>query len=272
MIKASDLATVGCKYLGTPYTTMDCQAFVEKCLKDLGLKKNLPGSNAWYREVMRHGWIGKPEECKKKYGSIPPGAFLFIWENDGGEKEHGYYDGLGNASHIGIFTNLSGDEMVEIAKKSGNKIAGKYNFGNGAINSSSTHESVCTSKFYGKSINGGWNRVGLWDQVDYQNKGDGGETMPHTMIVSTPDGGSLNMRTKPSTSGDIITRIPNGTPVNVIGETDGWKQIDYAGKTGWVMESYLVEPSSDPQGQICVPRDELERIYDTIGDWLGLRG
>lgn len=269
MINGSDLATVGCKYMGVPYSEMDCQAFVERCLRDLGIKKDLPGSNAWYREVLAHGWVGSPEECKSKYGFIPAGAFLFILKQDGGEPSKYKGDGIGNASHIGIFTDLTGKQMVQIAKDAGDSKAGSYDFGDGAINSSSSHGAVCTSKFQGKSISGGWNRVGFWDQVDYKI---GGETMPHTMIVDTPDGGSLNMRTKPSTSGDIITRIPNGTPVGVIGETDGWKQLDYDGKNGWVMAQYLIEPSPDPQGQIIVPRDELQKMYDTIGDWLGLRG
>ena len=85
MVNGNALATVGCKYLGTPYATMDCQAFVEKCLRDCGLKKDLSGSNAWYREVAAHGFVGSPEECKSKYGFIPKGAFLFILLHDGGE-------------------------------------------------------------------------------------------------------------------------------------------------------------------------------------------
>ena len=66
---------LGDKYIGTPYTTMDCQGFVEKMLEDAGIKKNLKGSNAWYREMT---WVGTPEECKKIFGAIPVGAFLFI--------------------------------------------------------------------------------------------------------------------------------------------------------------------------------------------------
>ena len=269
MIKASDLATVGCRYLGTPYSVMDCQAFVEKCLKDLGLKKDLAGSNAWYREIMRNGWVGSPEECKKLHGFIPPGSFLFILQQDGKEPSKYQGDGIGNASHIGIYTALSGSEMVRIAKEDGDAIAGGYNYGDGAINSSSSRAAVCTSKFSGKSINGGWNRVGLWNQIDY---GFGGNTEMNTMIVSTPDGGTLNMREQPSKNADIIARIPNGTPVDVIGTTTDWYKLDYNGKEGWVMSKYLTDPSSDPQGQVIVPREELERIYDIIGDWLGLRG
>ena len=102
-------------YLGTPYSTMDCQAFVEKCLSDIGINLNLAGSNAWYREVKAHGWVGTPDECKKKYGTIPAGAFLFVLKNDGKEPEKYKTDGIGNSSHIGIYTGLSGKKMCEMS-------------------------------------------------------------------------------------------------------------------------------------------------------------
>ena len=62
MIDAKEFAKAGQKYLGTPYSTMDCQTFVERCMADCGLKKDLKGSNAWYREM---DWTGTPEEWTK---------------------------------------------------------------------------------------------------------------------------------------------------------------------------------------------------------------
>ena len=76
---------------------------------------------------------------------IPNGAFLFILEQDGGEPAKYRADGIGNASHMGIKTGI----------------------GEGAIHSSKSRGCVCTSVFRDKSINGGWNRVGLWDAIDY---------------------------------------------------------------------------------------------------------
>ena len=141
MIDGNRLAAVGFEKLGTPYRKMDCQAFVEWCLRQCGLKKDLAGSNAWYREVMRNGWVGSPEACVQQFGKVPAGAFLFIHAFDGGEERRGYRDGLGNASHIGIVT-------------------GK---GEGAIHSSSSRGCVAESVFRNKTVpNGGWNRVGLW--------------------------------------------------------------------------------------------------------------
>lgn len=156
MVDGNKLGDVGFKYLGTPYSVMDCQAFVEKCLADCGENKNLAGSNAWYREVYKNGAILTPEECVRALGKVPSGAFLFIHKEDGGEPEKYKPDGLGNANHIGICTATRGK---------------------GAIHSSQSRGCVAESEFKGKSINGGWNRVGLWDKVSY-DYGDGGKPAP----------------------------------------------------------------------------------------------
>lgn len=94
-------------YLGKPYSKYDCQAFVEQVLKDLEVRKpdgtpyNWKGSNSMFRNHIR--WRGTIEECQKKYGSIPIGAFMFLVKHDGGEVARGYHDDLGNASHVGLY-------------------------------------------------------------------------------------------------------------------------------------------------------------------------
>ena len=102
---AENLSMQGDKYLGITYraNNFDCQDFVEHCLKDVGISLNLPGSNAWYRKMT---WVGTPEECIKKFGSIPKGAFLYILKKDGKEPDKYKKDNIGNVSHIGIYTNL----------------------------------------------------------------------------------------------------------------------------------------------------------------------
>ena len=158
MINGKALAEAGFSYLGVSYSKMDCQAFVEQCLRDCGLEKNLAGSNAWFREVRNHGTIMTSEECVRQLGTVPPGAFLFILEQDGGEPEKYRKDGLGNASHIGIATGR----------------------GEGAIHSSASRGCVAESRFRNKTISGGWNRVGLWDRVSYDFGTDPGKTGAET--------------------------------------------------------------------------------------------
>lgn len=248
MVMASDLAEAGYKYLGVPYSQMDCQAFVERCLADLGLHENLPGSNAWYR---RMSWVGSPEACKAAYGFIPPGAFLFILEHNGKEPEKYRKDGIGNASHIGIYTAM---------KK-------------GAIHSSASRGCVAESEFHGKTIpNGGWNRIGLWDQIDYGRSISGGEDAAmdemEDVLVHT-GGGPLNLRKSPG--GALIDRIPDGDTVDVYEKGPEWCRIGWHGLGGYVATQYLVF-EGDTGDLIQVSRTELQEIYDKLGGLLGLRG
>ena len=232
MIDAKQFAQVGYKYLGTPYKQLDCQAFVEKCLADCGLKIDLKGSNAWFR---RMDWVGTPEECKKTFGSIPDGAFLFIWTDDGGEVARGYKDGIGNASHIGIVTHT----------------------GKGAIHSSSSRGCVAESGFNDRTIrNGGWNRIGLSHLFDYGSKINallsGGKdeviiSMEYAQVV-TENGFPVKLRPTKSTSKPWLTQIPNGTQL-LITERDGmWAKTTYDGHEGWVMEAFLAFAGSTQTG------------------------
>ena len=253
-VSSLKLIEVAPKYLGTPYSLMDCQAFVERCLADIGILKDLAGSNTWYREVARHGWVGTPEECKKKYGSIPKGAFLFIQTNDGKEPKQYQGDGIGNISHIGLYTGT----------------------GDGAIHSSKSKGCVCQSVFKGRSINGGWNRVGLWDRIDYgvesQDESEGKQ-----MAIATvwADGGStVNLRTKPTSSASLVDRIPIGTEAEVETESGDWSYIHVNGKSGYMMTKYLVSevPEKADDGKIAVDRELLETAYRQIGKLLGYNG
>lgn len=247
------------KYMGVPYSTIDCQAYVERVLKDCGISLNLAGSNAWYREVKNHGWVGSPEECRKKFGEIPAGAFLFILKQDGKEPEKYKGDGIGNANHIGIYTAMTGAQMCSA---SGVANAQNYNHGDGAINSSYTHGCVCTSKFAGKSISGGWNRVGLWDRIKY----GGGESVEVTYKAKVING-ALNMRKAPSTDAERVCQIPEGEIVTVTEDLAGWSKANWKQYTGYVMTQYL-EEVRDPDETVTVPRKELEKMRDTLNGWL----
>lgn len=95
------------KYDRYTYQQYDCQAFVEKVLFDTGVKKpdgnmyNWKGSNSMWRNALT--WKGSIDECRKTFGEIPLGAWVFMVSYDGGEKEKGYHDEEGNANHVGIY-------------------------------------------------------------------------------------------------------------------------------------------------------------------------
>lgn len=111
MICAGDFAKKAYDYRssGIPYSQLDCQAFVERVLSDCGERHDWKGSNHMWRSAL--SWRGTLEECKKEYGVIPAGAFLFVVKNDGGERLRGYNDNDGNAAHVGIYTGLGSGAM-----------------------------------------------------------------------------------------------------------------------------------------------------------------
>lgn len=240
---ASAFAAGWSRYDGISYGTKagqyDCQSFMEALLRDVGISRDWTGCNAMWRDREAFPWQGTPEECKKVFGCVPAGAWLFIWADDGGEIARGYKDGLGNASHVGVVTGS----------------------GQGAAHASASRGKVCESAFAGKTIrNGGWNRVALCSLLDYGDQIENllqqiltastgsssnaedkeGITVSVKTATVTTTGGVLNLRAKASTSGALLGTIPNGTVLTVVEETSSsWWKVQYNGKTGYVSTAYL---------------------------------
>ena len=99
-----------------------------------------------------------------------------------------------------------------------------------------------------------------------------------TAIINADTGGTVNMRNGPGRKYDILHQIPIGTrvPVYDVG-MDGWYQIGYLGKTGYMLGQYLLEeeddipvsgepkqPETGSDTYIMVDRDELLRIRAAI--------
>ena len=246
---AVSFSWAGDKYLGRSYKEMDCQAFVEKCMSDVGLHMDLGGSNSWFREIMKHGWTGTPEECMKTFGQIPKGAMLFIWEPvSANTPEKFRKDGIGDITHMGIKTGRN----------------------DGAIHSSSSRGCVATSVFKDKTIkNGGWNRIGLYEKFTYGKSIDwylehgGGaapddpdekkeeEVVPLQGKVKAADGTTVKLRQKPSTNCKLYWEIPIGTDVLVTDYGPEWSKIIAGGLTGYMMTKFI-----EIQGEVVPGEDE----------------
>lgn len=50
----------------------------------------------------------------------------------------------------------------------------------------------------------------------------------------------VSLRSYPSTSAERITIVPLGSHVNSIGWSNGFNQVVYNGRTGWILSEYLV--------------------------------
>ena len=263
-ISAIDFSLAGDKYLGRSYQEMDCQAFVEKCMADVGYRRDLGGSNSWYRECRLHGWVGSPEECAKEFGSVPKGALLFILEPVGPKTPAKFRDdGVGDVTHMGIVTGR----------------------GDGAIHSSKSRGGVVTSKFKGKTIpNGGWNRVGLLPVFDYGNtvnwvmehSGFGQEPKEEpikeettmNVIIQAENGGPVKLRqsSDPKRSGySIWEEIPSGTKAEVLKSGGEWSRIRVGNRTGWMMSKFLMANDSSIPAEPELTEDdpvETEPVND----------
>lgn len=262
---AVSFSFAGDKYIGRSYEEMDCQAFVEKCMADVGLRKNLAGSNAWYREVMKNGWVGSPEECMMTFGQVPKGALLFILSHDGKEPAKYQGDGIGNANHIGICIQRH----------------------DGAIHSSHKRGGVQYSAFKNKTISGGWNRVGLYNAFTYGKSidwvlehGSSGEQTADELAddeqkevvnlqgkVTAPSGSTVKLRQKPSTSCSMYWDIPVGTEVMVTDYGPEWCKVNANGQTGYMMTQYIeiggeVVPGEDDDLPVAPEPDQDEYDLD----------
>lgn len=83
-------------YIGIPYKTLDCQAFVERVLRDCGVVKNWRGSNDMWRNAVHD------QTPLDSVADVPAGVLLFTIKHDGKEDNARYKDGI-NAAHVGIY-------------------------------------------------------------------------------------------------------------------------------------------------------------------------
>ena len=51
--------------------------------------------------------------------------------------------------------------------------------------------------------------------------------------------GTLNIREKPSRTSRILASIPNGAPLTIFGQWQGWYVVNYRGLVGYVDSRYV---------------------------------
>lgn len=119
-----------------------------------------------------------------------------------------------------------------------------------------------------------------------------------TAIVTAENGTTVKMRQKPNKASNIYWDIPVGAEVEMLETGDTWNKIKYNGKTGYMMSDYLkpcdngapdepvIETVIAPKEEllnaynileaamrnIFVPKGDVQKAYDILGNILGLRG
>ena len=116
--------------------------------------------------------------------------------------------------------------------------------------------------------NGSWAKVQYNGLAAYANTGYLSSVMPHypssaedevatgTAVVSTADGGSVNLREQASLGSRVLTQVPYGAQVELLSEYGKWHKIRYQGWTGYMMSRFLLAKNEDENKP--VPPDTVE--------------
>ncbi|NLV58665.1 MAG: hypothetical protein GXY67_07825 [Clostridiales bacterium] len=210
---------------------MDCQGLIEYLAMQCGMTKaqvNLAGSNAHWRMTCK--WRGTVAECVKAFGSVPPGAWLFI-HTDGYNSK--YKDNDGDASHVGAFLD-----------------------GTTAVHASSSQGKVAASTFKGKAINGGWNCVGLSKWINFGaaieqkiaalqggTAGQAAEVSIQMALydarVVTQNGKGCYLRALPDGESKTLATVPYGATVQVLEVSGDRSRVFWGGVNGWMPSQFL---------------------------------
>ena len=69
--------------------------------------------------------------------------------------------------------------------------------------------------------------------------GTDSEPVRYVTVATGSDGVNLNLRSEASAEGEILAEVPNGTRLRALSEGDGWTQVNYGERIGYLMNEYL---------------------------------
>ncbi len=114
-----------------------------------------------------------------------------------------------------------------------------------------------------------------WAYVEYQDRigwvsGDYLSTTPTARqeLYYVHAEGGLNMRSIPSTTGERIANIPDGTAVYVLTWQDNWAYLEWNGNSGWCRGDFLSrEHHSAPSGSQGYTQSQIDRAISKAKDY-----
>ena len=154
-------AATAAAHVGYTYEEMDCQAFIEHCVRQAGGSMDYRGSNDMARGA---AWLGTLSQARAQ-GRLVPGAGVLIREETEENLPARYAgDGLGDFSHVGLYV---GEGALTDTDK------------NGRMRSCDVaHSSATMGRVAGSTLQGGWTHVLWFPEIDYGASGGAGKTLP----------------------------------------------------------------------------------------------
>ena len=137
-------------HVGYTYDELDCQAFVEHCVRQAGGRMDYLGTNDMAR---RAAWPGTLDEARAQ-GRLVPGAGLLIREATEANLPARYTgDGLGDFSHVGLYV---GENALTDTDKNGRRRACDV-----------VHSSATMGRVAGSTLQNGWTHALWFSEIDY---------------------------------------------------------------------------------------------------------
>ena len=114
----------------------------------------------------------------------------------------------------------------------------------------------------------GWYTITFNGQTAYISAKYTSETDPSAQPTPTPSQTktvytteNLKVRAQPNTSADVLGTLKKGTKVETYSLKDGWYEIKYNGKTGYISAKYTSE--TDPSAQPTPTPSQTKTVYTT---------
>lgn len=229
MISTADAIAAGRSLLGTPYSELDCINLIKKIIRIA------PGGDPKYTDAHVPAlWAS--------YNSSPKYRHL-IWRQesiDGALPGHLIFKGKplgkdGQPHHVGLVTDV------------------------GTV----LHSSSALGAVVETPLDGAWSLLGQSKYIEL-----GGENPVYIEdygVITTPNGGAVNVRSGPGLDHAVITRVPNGTEVAILihDVADGWDFCQIDRVQGYIFNSYIT-PADTPQPDPA-PESEI-LIIDSAGN------
>ena len=237
-------------HVGYTYDELDCQAFVEHCVRQAGGRMDYLGTNDMAR---RAAWLGTLDEARAQ-GRLVPGAGLLIREATEANLPARYTgDGLGDFSHVSLYV---GPDALTDTDKNGN-----------ARSCDVVHSSATMGRVAGSTLANGWTHAMWFPEIDYGNEAglgvdqgadsgdvaDGGTSVGDGLtagvpavgtkryaMVTSPDGGPVKLRKSASAEETLYWLVNAGARVLVEHERDGWALIRAICTDGHTRRAYMM--------------------------------